>query len=108
MGSCLLDVLVQLEVPSNPRDYPKIAKIMMNLSKNDFKFDITWLSSHFHDIDEIWLQQSRIISNEIQKILSESFKEAINSNPIESWMELKYQDINNQIISAQKSRIQNK
>ena len=41
-------------------------------------------------------------------ILSESFKEAITLNPIESWLELKYQDINNQIISAQKSRIQNK
>ena len=47
----------------------------------------------------------QIISNEIRMILSESFKEAINSNPIESWLELKYQDINNQIISAQKSRI---
>ena len=41
-------------------------------------------------------------------ILSESFKEAITLNPIESWLELKYQDIDNQIISAQKSRIQNK
>ena len=42
-------------------------------------------------------------------ILSESFKEAINSNPIESWLELKYQDIDNQIISAQKkNRIKNK
>ena len=40
-SSCLLDVLVQLQVPSNPREYPKIAKIMMNLSKNDFKFDVT-------------------------------------------------------------------
>ena len=62
-SSCLLDVLVQLQVPSNPRDYPKIAKIMMNLSKTDFKFDVTWLSSHFHDIDQIWLQQSQVINS---------------------------------------------
>ena len=61
-SSCLLDVLVQLEVPSNPTDYAKVAKIMMNLSKNDFKFDVTWLSSHFHDIDQIWQQQSRVLN----------------------------------------------
>ena len=41
-------------------------------------------------------------------ILSESFEETIGLNSIESWLELKYQDIHNQIISAQKSRIQNK
>ena len=61
-SGCLFDVLVQLQVPSNPEDYPKIAKIMMNLSKNDFKFDVTWLSSHFHDIDQIWLQQSQVLN----------------------------------------------
>ena len=50
----------------------------------------------------------QIISNEIRMILSESFEEAIGLDSTESWLKLKYQDINNQIISAQKSRIQNK
>ena len=78
---------------------------MMNLSKQDFKFDVTWLSSHFHDLDQLWIQQSQIISNEIRIILNESFEEAIGLNSIGSWLKFKYQEIDNQIISAQKSRL---
>ena len=76
----------------------------MNLSKQDFKFDVTWLSSHFHDLDQLWLRQSQIINNEIRIILNESFKEAIRLNSIGTWLKFKYQEIDNQIITAQKGR----
>ena len=79
----------------------------VNFTHEDFKFDVTWFSSHFHNLEELCDQQTQIIQEAIIEVLEESFKTALQFNRPGKWVKLKYQQIDNELIAAQKLKEDN-
>ena len=70
----------------------------------DFKFDATWFTSHFHNLESLWEKQKPLIEQEIEKVSRETFQSSIQFNKPGLWLNRKYRLIENQLLAAQQKR----
>lgn len=104
-ASCKLQVTVQLSVPVYPTEgRAKVYNVLLSLQKPAFQFDVTWFTSHFHNLDDLWANQELLIQDKIKAVLNDSFTVAIQFNRPSNWLERKYLDIDNEIINATKEK----
>ena len=105
-SDCKFKVVVQLSVPKYPTEdqqqRAKVVRVVMRLKQEEFKFDITWFTSHFHDLDELWKNQSGEIKQKMQHSLIEAFSSAIQFNRPAIWLKRKFRQLDNEIIAAKK------
>ena len=60
-SSCLKNITAQLIVPMLPArrmnnqqtDLPKMEQLHVQMERSQFKYDITWFSQHFHELDQV-------------------------------------------------------
>merc|ERR550519_1086346 len=101
-NDCKLEVIVKLSVgPENPAT---VSHVWFNLRKQDFEFDTTWFSSHFHDLDKVWSQQSSVLSSALKSVIIDSFESAMTFNPPNVWLKNKFRQIdqiNQEILNKQ-------
>lgn len=98
---CKFPVVVQLSAPVFPsEDRARVRQVFLKLSKDEFEFDATWLTSHFHDLDQLWAKQSQILKPALVKTMRNSFTSAIKFNRPSIWLRKKYRQIDNDIIAA--------
>ena len=79
----------------------------MNLTRENFEFDVTWISSHFHNLNDLWIRQSEVIQEQISTVLLESFSKALQFIRPETWLKLKFQQIDNEILAAERRSNEN-
>ena len=96
-NTCKFNITVQLSV-SEKRG--KVSKVFMGLKKEEFQFDATWFTSHFHDLDQLWKQQQEILSTTLEWVMQDSFTSAIQFNRPSIWTQRKFRQIDNQLIAA--------
>lgn len=101
-SNCLLPVVVQLIAPKYPEDnFAKVSQVFVHLQREDFRFDVTWFSSHFHNLDLLWEEQEVLIREKIYSVLDDAFTLACLHNRPEVWIKKKFQSLENEIQLAQ-------
>ena len=69
-SSCRKNVTAQLIVPMlpaaarrrlNQTDLPKLEKLHVQMEESQFKYDVTWFSQHFHELDQVKKASSPIL-----------------------------------------------
>ena len=97
--------------PYGPGNHGSVRNVWFNLQREDFEFDTTWFSSHFHDLDQVWSQQETVLTSALKSVITESFESAIAFNPPEVWLRNKlrkiYQSEENQETVNNQSQVQN-
>ena len=107
-NTCLFKIIVQLRVSLKRSDSQAVVNnIFMNLTRENFEFDVTWISSHFHNLNDLWIKQSKVIQEQIFKVLLESFSKALQFIRPVTWLKLKFQQIDNEILAAERRSKEN-
>ena len=91
-NNCKFEVTVILSI--GPGNHGSVTNVLFNLQREDFEFDTTWFSSHFHDLDQVWSQQETVLTSALKSVITESFESAISFNPPEVWLKNKFRQIN--------------
>ena len=91
-NNCKFEVTVILSI--GPGNHGSVRNVWFNLQREDFEFDTTWFSSHFHDLDQVWSQQETVLTSALKSVITESFESAIAFNPPEVWLKNKFRQIN--------------
>ena len=108
-NNCKFEVTVILSIV--PGNHGSVRNVWFNLQREDFEFDTTWFSSHFHDLDQVWSQQETVLTSALKSVITESFESAIAFNPPEVWLKNKlrkiYQSEENQETVNNQSQVQN-
>lgn len=105
---CQFQVIVQLEVPMFPSEKrAKVSNISFSLKRRDFDFDVTWITSHFHDLEQLWTNQRSILKKVLIKSMNESFASAITFNRPAIWLKKKFRQIDNELMAAKNKRDNN-
>ena len=108
-NNCKFEVTVILSI--GPGNHGTVTNVWFNLQREDFEFDTTWFSSHFHDLDQVWSQQETVLTSALKSVITESFESAIAFNPPEVWLQNKFRQINhsgeNQETVDNQSQVQN-
>ena len=108
-NNCKFEVTVILSI--GPGNHGNVSNVWFNLQREDFEFDTTWFSSHFHDLDQVWSQQQTVLTSALKSVITESFESAIAFNPPEVWLKNKFRQLNqteeNQETVNNQSQIQN-
>jgi hypothetical protein len=87
------------------RDTHKINSIsLINFNRNQFKYDATWFTKQFHNLDAIWLKQKNILRNKISTIVKNELSTAINKIEVAGWMTKKFAVIQEQIGAITKEK----
>ena len=93
-NDCELEVIVELSV--GPENQATVKDVWFDLRKQDFEFDTTWFSSHFHDLDKVWIKQRSVLSSALKSVIIDSFESAMTFNAPNSWLKNKFrQNIKN-------------
>ena len=108
-NNCKFEVTVILSI--GPGNHGSVRNVWFNLQREDFEFDTTWFSSHFHDLDQVWSQQETVLTSALKSVITESFESAIAFNPPEVWLKNKFRQLNqsgeNQETINNQSHVQN-
>ena len=105
--SCQLLARVNLKIPihgpnilnnTSYRNTQAITSILItNFNRNQFKYDATWFTKQFHNLDAIWLIQKNILRNKISTIVKSALSTAINDIEVANWMTKKFAILQEQI-----------
>ena len=87
-NDCELEVIVELSV--GPENEATVKDVWFDLRKQDFEFDTTWFSSHFHDLDKVWIKQRSVLSSALKSVIIDSFESAMTFNAPNSWLKNKF------------------
>lgn len=105
---CKFEIIVQLQAPMYPsEERAKVGNISLALRRRDFDFDVTWITSHFHDLDQLWSSQRKILKKVLIKSMNESFTSAITFNRPGIWLKKKFRQIDNELLMAAKKKESN-
>ena len=96
-NSCKFEVIVELSVDS--QNEANVTNVWFDLKKEDFEFDTTWFSSHFHDLNQVWSQQKTVLTSALSSVMIESFESAISFNLPNVWLKNKFRQIENHEIA---------
>ena len=102
---CMYQINVQLSLPIRPLSGigATIESIQLSdLNQEDFQFDATWFTSHFHNLKSIWEQQKPVLKAKMEAVIHETFTSTIQFNKPGLWLNRKYRLIENQLIAARK------
>ncbi len=68
---CWQSVLLQVTVPIHASDgQPEVTSVEVDLERRNYKFDATWFTSHFHNLEGLWEKQVRLYFTYLQLILT--------------------------------------
>ena len=87
-SDCFYKVSVDLTTPVSLRDrygQPRITDVKVILNRDEFKYDATWLTEHFHDLERLWTAEKSAIANKIESIFNEAYSEALKRVPPAKW-----------------------
>ena len=104
---CMYQINVQLSLPIRPLSGigATIESIQLSdLNQEDFQFDATWFTSHFHNLKSIWEQQKPILQAKMEAVIYDTFTSTIQFNKPGIWLNRKYRLIENQLIAASKGK----
>eukprot|EP00095_Tigriopus_kingsejongensis_P010964 snap_masked-scaffold129_size324999-processed-gene-2.2 protein:Tk10964 transcript:snap_masked-scaffold129_size324999-processed-gene-2.2-mRNA-1 annotation:"hypothetical protein SPN3US_0162" len=56
--NCAIPIKVFIEIPiKSTKMLPKVHQVTLELRRSEFKYDVTWFSKHFHNLDMLWEEQ---------------------------------------------------
>ena len=104
---CMYQINVQLSLPVRPHTGigATIEQIQLSeLKPQDFQFDATWITSHFHNLKSIWNQQKPLLQTKVESIIHDTLTSTIQFNKPGIWLNRKYRSMENQLIAARQKR----
>lgn len=107
--SCRMRVDVELKVPmaTRPsrrkggklspslrpveRSIPSVNSITVeNFTREEFKFDVTWITENLHNLDSLWHAQSQMVHNAIAGLIRRSFESSAQRLKTDDWIRRKF------------------
>ena len=65
---------------------PQVGSVsLQHFHRNQFKYDATWFTKRFHNLDALWLNQRTIVQDTISSIIKNAFTKELNSLDIDVW-----------------------
>jgi len=105
-SNCTFEVNVLLSI--GPGNNANVTNVLFNLDRYDFEFDTTWISSHFHDLDQVWSQQEAVLTSALKLVIAESFESAIIFNPPYVWLKNKFRPLDEaqEILNSSQTQVE--
>ncbi|TRY79983.1 hypothetical protein TCAL_05143 [Tigriopus californicus] len=98
---CFLPIRVWFQVPMHStKILPRILLVHVALHRPDFKYDVTWISKHFHNLDLLWAEESELAEHRIRTALTMAFEDAFKFNRPRIWLRKKFKNFRKIIANA--------
>lgn len=93
---CGVAIAVTLTVPTKLDEQKllfrsKVNNVSVSLERQTFKYDTTWFTQHFHDLDLMFEQQQRLVEPKVKKVFRHGMSKAIKVISPKKWTDKQYE-----------------
>lgn len=73
---------------------------LVNFDRHSFKYDVSWFTEKFHDLELLWANQKVLVQKKLWRIVQGAFTDAIQQVPADEWIKQKFLKLDEQIQMA--------